>query len=515
MGVGVVKILTSEQMRNIDYRTVSEYGIPSIVLMENAAIAVANVVCERYPDARRVAIFCGHGQNGGDGLAVARHLKSRGLGPDIFLIGDRSRFTGDAKTNLEICDRLHIPMHDIRDRKSLDLALERAASTDLVVDAIFGTGLNRPPAGLFAATIRGVVALGRPIVAVDLPSGLNGSLSELFDPVVRADVTVTFAQPKIPHVFEPASDYCGELVVVDISIPKAAIDAEDVSLSMITPGDVAAFVRPRAPASHKGTYGHVAIVAGSAGRSGAAILAARGAIRGGAGLVTVVTDADTARIVDSVSIESMTLAIERDAAKIESLVGVLSRYSALLMGPGLPDDDESYQFVQVLSEAIDRPLVLDASALNAFRGDLSALNPRGESRVITPHPGELARLLDTSTSKINQDRIGAARMTAKNSRCVVILKGRRSVVAHPAGLIALNPTGNPGMASGGMGDVLAGLVTAFLGVGWEPFDAARAAVYLHGLAGNLLRDETSDIGMTAMDLADRIPHAINKVRASR
>jgi len=500
-----MKILTSEQMRNIDRRATERFGVPSIVLMENAAIAVVDAIFQHYPNSERVALFCGTGANGGDGFAVARHLENRGVVPMLLIAGDRGAITGDARTNLSVCERLGIPIYDIREPGEIDDALAHAADADLLVDALFGTGLNRAPQGLYADVIRGIAELRIPVLAIDLPSGANASSGEPFDPCVQAEVTVTFAAPKVCHIFEPAALYCGEVIVADISIPEAALDEESVTLALITPKSIQPHVEPRLAATHKGTYGHVGVIAGSPGRSGAAVLAARGAIRAGAGLVTVMTDADTARLVHAGSIESMT-----DSRA--DLAAFLHGKTAVLVGPGLPDDDAAYENARAIVAAIEVPLVLDASGLNAFASRASEINPRGLPRVITPHPGELSRILGSDTKSINADRIGAAREAARACNCVVVLKGHQTLVAEPDGHVFVNPTGNPGMASGGMGDVLAGVVAALLARDVDPLDAACTAVYLHGLAGDLLKDEIGDTGLAASDVAERIPRAIQRAR---
>jgi NAD(P)H-hydrate epimerase len=500
-----MKILTAPQMKAIDRRATERFAVPSLVLMENAAIAVVDAIFEHYPGCERAAIICGTGANGGDGLAVARHLENRGVVPHVFIVGDRKAMKGDALTNLTICERLAIPMFDVTDSDSLGDALVHAADSDLVIDALFGTGLNRAPDGLFAEVIRSMNELSLPIVAVDLPSGANASSGETFDPCVRADVTVTFAAPKLCHVFEPAALACGEVIVADISIPHAALEDENVTLSLTTPGDVRPHLGPRLAATHKGTYGHVAIVAGSPGRSGAAVLAARGAIRIGAGLVSVATDEETARLVHGGSIESMTYSGS-------DVLGFLSGKDAVLVGPGLHDDDDHYPRVRALVAAIELPLVLDASGLNAFASHADEINPHHRPRVITPHPGEMARLLGIETKAVNANRIEVAREAARVSRCVVVLKGHQTLIADPEGHVNVNPTGNPGMATGGMGDVLGGMITALLARGLDPFDAAMTAVYLHGFAGDLLKDEQGDTGLAALDLAERLPAAIAKLR---
>ena len=431
-----MKILTAQQMNAIDRRATERFAVPSLVLMENAAIAVVDAIFEHSAGCERVAIVCGTGANGGDGLAVARHLVNRGVVAHVFIAGDRGAMTGDALTNLTICERLAIPMHDVTDQESLADALVHAADSDLLIDALFGTGLNRAPSGLYAEAIRMMNDLSLPIVAIDLPSGANASSGEPFDPCVRADVTVTFAAPKLCHVFEPASLACGEVIVADISIPHAALEDENVTLSLTTPADVRPHLAPRLAATHKGTYGHVAIVAGSPGRSGAAVLAARGAIRTGAGLVSVATDEDTARLVHAGSIESMTYSGD-------DVAGFLAGKDAVLVGPGLRDDDDHYAAVRALVAAIEIPLVLDASGLNAFASRAGEINPHQRPRVITPHPGEMARLLGRETSAVNANRIEIAREAARVCNCVVVLKGHQTLIADPEGHVNVNPTGTP------------------------------------------------------------------------
>jgi hydroxyethylthiazole kinase-like uncharacterized protein yjeF len=507
-----MKVVSAAEMRNIDRRATSELGIPSLILMENAAIAVAEAIADRYPQARQAAIFCGPGANGGDGLAVARHLDSRGIVPRIILIGERSRYRGDAATNLSICERLALGIVPLTGESEVHAALAEVSRCEVIVDAIFGTGLNRAPEGIYAAVIAGIGELGIPIVSIDLPSGLDASSAEPFEPHLIADLTICLALPKICHILDPAAACCGELAIADISIPPQAVDREDVQLSVADPEDVARLVAPRAADTHKGSYGHVVIVGGSPGRSGAAILAARGAVRGGAGLVTVATDRDTGAIVSSRSVESMTRFLSRSTGEVEELARFISHRDAALVGPGLPDDEESYAFARALIDAVEVPLVIDASGLNAFQGRPAEINRGSRERVITPHPGELGRLLERTAAEINKDRLASAREAARVCNCVVVLKGHRTLVAEPGGEVSVNSTGNAGMASGGMGDVLGGLIAALLGQGKGPFDAAKTGVYLHGLAADLLMSDAADIGLSALDVANAIPRAIATLR---
>jgi ADP-dependent NAD(P)H-hydrate dehydratase / NAD(P)H-hydrate epimerase len=496
-----MKILTAKQMQSVDARATQRFAIPSLILMENAALAVVDAVFEHYQDCERVAVVCGTGKNGGDGLAVARHLENRGVVPAVLIVGDRAKFEGDARVNLEICERLALPMYDVVDEDSLDEALVHAADADLVVDALFGTGLNRAPEGVYAGVIRSINELTLPVVAVDLPSGANASSAIPFEPCVRAAVTVTFAAPKICHVFDPAASICGEVIVADISIPVAAIEDEGIILALTTPADVRPHFAPRLASTHKGTYGTVGIVGGSPGRSGAAVLAARGAIRAGAGLVEVLTDRETAAQVHAHSIESVT--------ETENPTRILK--DVLLVGPGLPDDEGSYEHVRALNERVKTPMIIDASGLNAFAGRAAEINPHGRVRVITPHPGEMARLIGGDAKSINDARIDAVREAARAANCVVVLKGHQTLIADADGYVRVNPTGNPGMASAGMGDVLGGIIAALLARDVDPFDAAVAGVYLHGLAGDMLRDEMGDTGLAANDLAEKLPFAIRRL----
>jgi ADP-dependent NAD(P)H-hydrate dehydratase / NAD(P)H-hydrate epimerase len=506
-----MKILTSEQMRNIDTRTTEKFGIPSLVLMENAAVAVAEALIEHYPDAGRVAIFCGTGNNGGDGFAAARHLFARAIDVSVHLIGDRSRISGDALTNLESCDRIGIAIKSIETEKQLELATFEASRSDVIVDAILGTGLETAASGIRGQAIVALCSLSNPILAIDLPSGLDASRAAIPGPAVEAALTVTFAAPKVAHIFSPAADHCGEIVVADISIPDEAMDAEGAALSLITPADVLPFFAPRPNQTHKGTWGHVAILAGSPGRSGAAILSARGALRTGAGLVTVLTDVETAKIVDSVSIESMSRAIDPERDSIAEVLELINAKDAALAGPGLADEELAWAFVREVVPGITVPLVIDASALNAWPGSIEKLKGRAP-RVLTPHPGELGRLLGRSTEEVVADRIGSATEAAKRSGCVVVLKGHQTLIASPDGTVRVNTTGNPGMATGGMGDVLGGMIVTLLAQGHDAADAAAAAVWLHGYAADQLAEETSDIGMAALDVAESIPRAIGKLR---
>jgi len=503
-----MRVVNAEQMKRIEGRAIERYGLPSLLLMENAALAVTTTIDSNYPDAERIFILCGRGMNGGDGLAIARHLHNKGAVVDVLIVASEETLRGDALAMLTSARGSGVKIEFCNSDDSLDSWLARASDGDLVVDALFGTGLNRAPAGIELDAIEGLNLLRLPIVSVDIPSGVNASRASLEWPAVHADVTVTFALPKVAHIFSPASILCGDVVVADISIPHAAVDGEDIRLSVMTADEVAEMVPRREADSHKGTHGHLAIVGGSPGRSGAAVLVARGALRGGAGLVTVVTDRDTAAIVDGHSIESMSLA--NDLTDPSDLARILEAYSVIAIGSGLADSEESYEFLRALIASIHKPLILDAGAISAFAGQPELLATKCP-KLLTPHPGELARLLGKDTAEIQRDRLAAAREGASRTGAIVILKGHQTLVADPDGNVSVNPTGNPAMATGGMGDVLTGLVASLVAQHLDSWDAARVGAYLHGLAGELAAEEFGDRGVLASEVADRIPRALMSV----
>lgn len=512
-----MRILSAEAMREVDRVAIEELGIPSLVLMENAAIGVADAIGETYPEAESATIFCGPGNNGGDGLAVARHLAVRGYDVEVFLVAGGHTLGGDAEVQLAICRRQGLAVREIADEDGVIEALEDSRESDLIVDALFGTGLSRPLAGLFADLVEGLNDLPVPRVAVDLPSGLNGSLSEPLGSHLLADLTVTFAAPKIAHVFPPASEAVGELVVTDMGIPPELVDEveeESGPLHLLVAEELAALLPERSPETHKGDYGHVLIVAGSPGKGGAAILAARAAVRSGAGLVTAAVPEPLAAVVDLGSIESMTLALPAGgsgqiaASAVERVLAAAEGKSVLALGPGLGQDEETARAVRRIACEVALPLVLDADGINAFAGCAADLAGRGEETVLTPHPGELARLLGVPTTEVQDDRLAAARRAAAETEAVVVLKGHRTLVATTGGEVHVNPTGNPGMASGGTGDVLTGLIAGLLAQGLGALDAARLGVYLHGLAGDLAAARTGETALAAGDLVSSLPAAL-------
>ena len=514
-----MRVLTAEQMREADRRTIEEVGIPSIVLMENAGHRIVSAMHATIRDlaGRRVGILCGRGNNGGDGLVVARLLSQQGLVVRVFLLGRAEEFGGDAGTNLRVAQRLGVSIVEVVDRDTWDGARPDLDECDLVVDAMFGTGLNRPLDDLSSSVAADVNALNVPVVAVDLPSGLSADQTDPIGEAVEADVTVTLAAPKVALLLPPAESWAGDLVIADIGIPLSVIDdLPGTRLELLTPEEVGRLIPPRPNDSHKGDFGHVLVVAGSVGKTGAAALAGLGALRSGAGLVTVATPRSCVSSVSATVPEYMTLPLpdtEDGTLGTDALEVVLGfGCDVIAVGPGLGTSMSVSALVQGLVERSPLPLVLDADALNVFAADPSRLAGRdGVPIVITPHPGEMARLCQTTSGEVQSDRLNTARRFAKEHQLFVVLKGSGTVIAGPDGATWVNLTGNAGMSTGGVGDVLTGMTAGWLAQLGRADHACQIAVFLHGLAGDLASDEHGEVALIASDLVACLGKAVQEV----
>jgi ADP-dependent NAD(P)H-hydrate dehydratase / NAD(P)H-hydrate epimerase len=517
-----MRILNAAQMREADRRTIEEIGIPSLVLMENAGRQVVAAIEAVHNDLadRKVAVLCGRGNNGGDGFVVARTLVQRGIDVSVFLIGRVGEVRGDARTNLEILGRLGLTVVEIADSQAWELHFSEIGDCTLIVDAIFGTGLNAPLTGLMETVVADVNAAAIPVVAIDLPSGLSADSHEPIGDSIEAGMTVTLGAPKISLVLPPAETRAGDIVIADIGIPAGVIEALDgPHVHLLTRGAMRELIGPRMPDSHKGDYGRVLIVAGSRGKTGAAHLSAIGALRSGAGLVTVATPACCLPIVAAMAPEYMTEAIDEgrdglDAAAVDRVLELARDVVAI--GPGLGQAAGTREFVRTLLDRATMPVVVDADGLNAFTDDPDRLSGReGRDVIITPHPGEMARLVGMSTDEVQGSRLEIARNFATARRIYVVLKGHRTLVATPDGKIFINPTGNAGMATGGTGDVLTGMIAAWLAQLLDAEAACQLAVYLHGMAGDLAEADEGEVAMTAGDLAAHLGDAVMELTARR
>lgn len=509
-----MRVLTAAEMRAADRRAIEELGVPGLVLMENAALGVVDALAARFPAAERVAVACGPGNNGGDGLAIARQLATRGYDVRVGLARCGRALSPDCATQLAICRGLGLDCEEL----SVDAGFAGAIGADLLVDALFGTGLARPLDGDAARLVEALAALPLPTLAVDLPSGLDADRARPIGPFLPATLTVTFAAPKPAHVLAPAADLCGEVVVADLGVPLAAGGGPG-ALHLLVGEELAAFLVERPRDAHKGRYGHVLLVAGAPGMAGAAILAARAAVRGGAGLTTVAAPTELLSALAAASPESMAIGLEPGPGgalgegAFEILLAAAAARSVVAAGPGLGRAAGTLAAIRRLALATDRPLVLDADALAAFDGELEALAARSAPTLLTPHPGELARLLGRATDEVQADRLGAAREAAARSGALVVLKGDRTLIAAPDGEAWVNDTGGPALATGGSGDVLTGLLAARLAQGDEPTVAAALAVHLHGLAGDLAAERRGGPALPAGQLADEIPAAYRRLAA--
>lgn len=513
-----MKIALAQEMRDIDKATVTQYGLPAVVLMENAGRAVAEKAVQLLGEAKNKKIFivCGGGSNGGDGFVAARWLHNRGVRVKLFLSVTRDQVKGNASVHLEAALRMGIEFIDLTDARGMEKAYITIGFADLVVDALLGTGLQGAMRQIHQDCIELMNTAGPRILAVDIPSGVDADTGAVQDIAVQACCTVTFGLPKPGLLLHPGAGFAGEVEVAPIGIPLELLNAPAIRQTLLTAPHVSSLLPRRLADSHKGSFGHVLVVAGSRGLSGAAFLASQGALRTGAGKVTVASPESIYAVMEMKTTEAMTLELPETLAgglgadAVRLVRDFAARSSVLLIGPGLGRDGETVEAVREIIRTVDRPLVLDADALFALAGHLEMLSATEVLAVLTPHPGEMARLTGLSVQQIQSDRIGAARRAATEWRNIVVLKGSRTVVAFPDGEIYVNPTGNAGMATGGTGDVLSGIIASLIAQGLSSHDAALAGVYLHGLAGDRAA-QGRPIGMTALDLAEMVPEAMNSL----
>ena len=518
-----MRVLNTQQMREADRRTIDEIGIPSIVLMENAGRQAVAAMESAFDDlsTSHVGVLCGRGNNGGDGFVIARTLVQRGVDTSVFLLGSVADVRGDARTNLEILGRIGLTVVEITNAQEWELHFSEISRCELLVDAILGTGFHGPLSGLLETVVADVNGLGVPVVAIDLPTGVSADTHEVEGEAIDASMTVTLAAPKIPLVLPPADSYSGDLVIADIGIPLPLLDeVEGPYIELLTRERMRELVPARAQDSHKGDFGRVLLIAGSLGRTGAAHLSAIGALRSGAGLVTIATPRSCVPILAAMAPEYMTEGLEETAAgtvDYAALDRVLDfKADVIAVGPGLGQSTGTAAFVHGLVERAGVPLVLDADALNAFAGDPERLMGRdGVDVVITPHPGEMARLLNLSIEAVQHDRLRHAAEFAANHRVHVVLKGHRTIIAGPDNRTFINLTGNSGMATGGTGDLLTGMIAAWFAQLLDAEAACKLAVYLHGTAGDLAEADEGDVALIAGDIAARLGDAVMELTARR
>ena len=515
-------VVTAEEMREMDRLTIEKYGVSSLTLMERAGEGVARALLERFGRAARggVLVVAGKGNNGGDGLVVARRLKRSRIPCEVALLARKEELSRDAAEMLRAYLKAKGKLFEVTP-ESLSLLRERLKGKRLLVDAILGTGLKEEVRGFYAEAITIMNTSGLPVVAVDLPSGLDTDRGGPLGVAVEAEMTVALGFPKLGQVIHPGLSYVGELVLAQIGIHPEAVEEVQPKIELLEEDDIRWLIPSREPDTHKGSYGHLLVMAGSRGKTGAAILACRAAMRVGAGLVTLAAPRSLNDIFASSLAEVMTEPLKDNSSEEVEPLGdhdwrrLLDKKSALLFGPGIGVKDTGRGVLRWLLRNLDHPWVIDADGLNILAEEKERLRFAKTPPVLTPHPGEMARLMGTDTAAVNRDRIGAARSFARDHRCYVVLKGARTVIATFDGRLFINPTGNPGMASGGMGDALAGILAGLLAQGFHVEDALKLGVYLHGFVGDQVAREKGEIGLIASDVIEGLPAGLKQLKEGR
>lgn len=517
----MVKIVAGAKMAQVDREAIERFRIPGLILMENAALGVVRHIKAILPERgrSRVLIFCGKGNNGGDGFVIARHLLRCGYRCQVWAMDRPSAYSGDAAVNYEILLKQDFPVHLVTDDDP-GKTLQELGDGDLIVDALLGTGLKREVSPPFAALIRSINDSPAPVLAVDIPSGICADSGDIMGEAVQANHTVTFALPKRGLLLFPGAEYAGRVVVADIGIPRQLQEGPEIRENLITKAQVRPLLPPRPLQSHKGTYGRALLLAGSYGMSGAALLAAEAALRGGAGLVYLGAAPDLRPTLEGKLKEVIVKELpgdgegNLDAAGFSRILEEALGCQALAMGPGVLPGTSTLDLMRELLGKLTLPIVLDAGALGALARDSSLLQLKDKPPlVLTPHPGEMARLLGIDVEAVQRQRWELAAAQAREWGCILVLKGANTVIGLPGGELYVNTTGNPALATAGSGDVLTGLIAAMLAQGLSAERGAIAGVYLHGLAADLMVKDGGLRGHHAGDLLPYIPAAFRELEA--
>ncbi|MSQ47474.1 MAG: NAD(P)H-hydrate dehydratase [Deltaproteobacteria bacterium] len=514
-------VVTAKEMRELEQLTIDHTGIPSSVLMERAGGGATEVLVKAFPqvDSALVLVFAGKGNNGGDGFVIARALKKQGIACEVFLAAKKEEVTGDALHNLTTFVRLRGRVTEITDSTQYDRLQRQLGSCGLIVDALLGTGLNAPVRGLMADLIEMINASGVPVLAVDIPSGLDADRGVVLGSAIKAALTVTFGYPKLGLVGALGLAQVGRLEVVDIGIAPEALATINPRTTLLTKADMGTRLRGRHANVHKGDFGHLLVIAGARGKSGAALMSGGAALRMGTGLVTLGGPASLNTVFSTALMEAMTVPLpEQPDGSLsfdeQAIAEAVQGKSAIAFGPGVGVSTDTIGVLRWLVMRSEQPLVIDADGLNCLATDPELLREATVPVVLTPHPGEMARLGKSSNAEVQEHRLEVARAFATQHDCYVVLKGARTVIAAPDGKAWINPTGNPGMASGGMGDVLTGVIGGLLAQGYSPTDACCLGVFLHGHVGDRAAQEKGEIGILARDLIEQLPMGIRDLQQS-
>jgi len=514
----MLKIVTASEMQEIDRKSIEEYGISGAILMERAGLAVASKINELFSDiVHRVlcVVLCGGGNNGGDGLVIARLLHNQGRDVRVFLTVKPEDLKGDAKINYNAAIKFGVPIRPIKEFLTPPSSFFPCPC--LIVDALLGTGLNKEVRSPLFETITKVNEMSYPVISVDIPSGISSDTGQIMGCAIKAQHTVTFGLPKRGHLLYPGAEYTGKLYVEDIGFAQALLKSEKIKVNLIGRDDAVELMPPRPSYSHKGTYGHVLLVAGSRGKTGAAFMSAKACLRSGAGLVTIGIPETLMNIFQSRVTEEMTLLLPDRGdgtlsySSADTILEFLDRKAGVLaIGPGISVSNDTSKLMLSLITNSKAPMIIDADGINAIAGRTDVLKTAKAPIILTPHPGEMARLM--SSQQIEKDRINTAVSFAKKTKTYVVLKGVPTIVAMPEGEAFINPTGNPGMATAGTGDVLTGMISAFLAQGLTPLNASILGVYMHGLIGDIVAQKKGRHSLIASDIINAIPSVFRRIR---
>ncbi len=517
-----MKVATVQKMREMDARAMREYEIPGVVLMENAGLRVVEEIKKMYPSkSLRAVIVCGRGNNGGDGFVIARHLMNLGSQVTVYAMALEKDYRGDALINFCILNHMKAEVKHILKEEDLSLLVKDLSKANLVVDALLGTGLDSEVRGLMGGVIDRINDSATPVISVDIPSGIQADTGEVLGRAVRAVKTVTFALSKQGLFLYPGAEYTGEVSIGDISMPREIMEDPELTVNLTTPEFVRKCLPERPAYSHKGTYGRILIMGGSPGLTGAVAMAGEAALRCGSGLITAGVPAGLNPVLEVKLTEVMTLPLpetETQGISSRALEPVLTRLKqcdAAGFGPGVSPEEEARAFLEGLIRETPVPLVIDAGGLTLLAENIEILQEAAHPLVLTPHPGEMAGILKTSAAEVEKNRLETAKSFARSWKVTLVLKGVPTITALPSGEAYINTTGNAGMASGGTGDVLTGIIVSLIGQGAAPEEAAVSGVYLHGLAGDLAAEYRGEPGLAATDLIENLPLVLKDLYSSR
>jgi len=515
-----MKAVTGAQMNEIDKYSIEKMGIPGLVLMENAALQIVKHV-ERYFELntalpKEVILVAGKGNNAGDAFAVARHLIIRGYNIIVYCLFDKAFLMGDARINFDIIERLRAPIRYIGETFNADEFGHEISRASLVIDGIFGTGFRGEAKGYIADIINSINLNSQYTLSIDIASGVEAATGKVSGVCIKAAKTVTFELPKIGQLIYPGAEYTGELAVESIGMPREAMDWVDINVFLTDLQTVKTMIPKREPEANKGSCGKLAVITGSQGMAGSGCLASKAALRTGSGLVYIGAPKSMINIYQSVVPEAVGVGLVEHNGILgqnstDGILKLINKCDTAVIGPGLTSNEYIYNIINTIADKVDKPVVLDADALNVLSKDTGIFSMFKNEVVITPHPGEMARLTGLDIQHIQANRIETARKYSRLWGVTVVLKGAKTIVAHSSGKVYINPTGNSGMATAGSGDSLTGIIASLIGQGAGAFEAAVAGVYLHGLAGDIAAEQKGKYGVIASDIVDSIPAAIDKV----